>query len=123
MKFTVGVDIEDNNRFENKIDDVKFLKKIFTQGEIDYCLSKAFPKQHFAVRFCAKEAVIKALCSFYEEKITLGLTQIEVVKKSDVPFIKIHDTKYDDINFSLSLSHCKCHSMAQVLCFAKENLS
>lgn len=122
MKLATGVDIEDNNRFEDKTNDKKFLERIFTQDEIDYCLSKINPHQHFAVRFCAKEAVIKALCAFYEEKISLRLNQIEVVKKTDVPSIKIHDEKYNNLEFSLSLSHCKCHSMAQVLCFTKESL-
>ncbi len=122
MKLATGVDIEENNRFESKIDDKKFLSRIFTQDEIDYCLSKKNPHQHFAVRFCAKEAAIKALCSFYEKKISLRLSQIEIIKKADVPFIKIHDKEFENLEFSLSLSHCKCHSMAQVLCFTKEKL-
>ena len=122
MQLSTGVDIEENNRFEDKIQDEKFLKRIFTQDEMDYCLSKSNPHQHFAVRFCAKEAVIKALCSFCGKKVSLRLNQIEVIKKSDVPFIKIHNEEYNNFDFSLSLSHCKCHSLAQVLCFTKKSL-
>ena len=38
----IGVDIEDNSRFENKTlkKDEKFLRKIFTQNELDYCYQK-----------------------------------------------------------------------------------
>ena len=38
-----------------------FLTRWFTAREIDYCLGKAVPSRHFAARFAAKEAVIKAL--------------------------------------------------------------
>lgn len=38
-----------------------FLERWFTAGEIGYCSSKAVPSRHFAARFAAKEAVIKAL--------------------------------------------------------------
>jgi holo-[acyl-carrier protein] synthase len=38
-----------------------FLERWFTAGEIDYCSSKTVPSRHFAARFAAKEAVVKAL--------------------------------------------------------------
>jgi phosphopantetheine--protein transferase-like protein len=116
MQFAVGVDIEENSRFEDKVSDENFLKRIFTQAEIDYCLSKVNVHEHLAVRFCAKEAVIKALCTFYNEEISIRLNQIEVIKESKIPMVKIHSDKYQDLNFSLSMSHCKSHSIAQVLC-------
>lgn len=116
MHFAVGVDIEENSRFEDKISDESFLKRVFTEAEIDYCLSKVKASEHFAARFCAKEAVIKALCTFYNEEISIRLNQIEVIKESKIPTIKIHSDKYQDLNFSLSMSHCKSHSIAQVLC-------
>lgn len=117
MQFAVGVDIEENSRFENKVSDEKFLKRVFTQEEINYCLNKVNPHEHFAVRFCAKESVIKALSTFYNEEISINLNRIEVIKESKIPTIKIHDNKYQDLKFSLSMSHCKSHSIAQVLCF------
>lgn len=117
MQFAIGVDIEENSRFEDKVLDESFLKRVFTQTEINYCLSKVHPHEHLAVRFCAKEAVIKALSTFYNEEISIRLNQIEVMKESKIPTIKIHSPKYQDLNFSLSMSHCKSHSVAQVLCY------
>lgn len=116
MQFAVGVDIEENSRFEDKVSDENFLKRVFTQAEIDYCLSKVHSHEHLAVRFCAKEAVIKALCTFYNTEISIRLNQIEVMKESKIPTVKIHSSEYQDLNFSLSMSHCKSHSIAQVLC-------
>src|ERR1700756_1974130 len=39
----------------------KFLRRVFTDGEIRYCDSKANPAERFAARFAAKEAAMKAL--------------------------------------------------------------
>lgn len=38
-----------------------FLERWFTAREISYCTAKAVPSRHFAARFAAKEAVLKAL--------------------------------------------------------------
>ena len=38
-----------------------FLDRWFTAREIGYCCGKAVPPRHFAARFAAKEAVVKAL--------------------------------------------------------------
>jgi holo-[acyl-carrier protein] synthase len=38
-----------------------FLQRWFTPLEIAYCTAKAVPSRHFAARFAAKEAVVKAL--------------------------------------------------------------
>ena len=61
----IGCDIEDVSRFRNRIKDRsdKFLDKIFTKEEQVYCNSKSDPAIHYAGRFCAKEAVVKAVKS------------------------------------------------------------
>ena len=38
-----------------------FLRRWFSPREISYCTAKAVPSRHFAARFAAKEAVLKAL--------------------------------------------------------------
>jgi holo-[acyl-carrier protein] synthase len=62
----IGIDSVEIHRFNNWHSySTKKLKKVFTQHEIDYCLScKAKSAERFAVRFAAKEAFYKALCSF-----------------------------------------------------------
>jgi holo-[acyl-carrier protein] synthase len=61
----IGVDIVEVGRIRSAIDmwGSAFLKKIFTEGEIQYCLSKKNSYEHFAARFAAKEAVSKALAT------------------------------------------------------------
>ena len=60
----VGTDIIEVARIEKLIKEKgdKFLNKIYTQREIDYCESKGPNKyQHYAGRFAAKEAITKAI--------------------------------------------------------------
>jgi len=57
----IGVDIEDVNRFTKLGGNKAFLKKVFTQNELDYCFSKKVAAPHLAVRYAGKEAVVKAL--------------------------------------------------------------
>ncbi|TKJ17315.1 4-phosphopantetheinyl transferase [Candidatus Woesearchaeota archaeon B3_Woes] len=103
----VGIDIEDISRFKKIPFDrnKSFYNKIFTNKEIEYCKKKSNPSQHFAVRFCAKEAFIKAI----NEKIN-DYKLIEVLIKGNKPFIK-----WKNVNSSLSLSHDKDKAIACVL--------
>ena len=41
--------------------DTRFLRRVFTPGEIAYCQARRDPVPHFAGRFAAKEAGLKAL--------------------------------------------------------------
>src|SRR4026209_1246386 len=58
----IGVDIVQVERIQHSLDRFgeRFMKRIFTEGEIAYCISMKFPARHFAARFAAKEAVSKA---------------------------------------------------------------
>lgn len=38
-----------------------FLERVFTEAEREYCAKQKFPAQHYAARFAAKEAVLKAI--------------------------------------------------------------
>ena len=109
LKYQIGADIQ-------KIEDFvspkrNFLNKIFTPKEIAYCLSKSRPAQHFAARFAAKEAVIKALSQF-NEKITYK--QIETLISYKKPKINIKTLK-KSFSIRLSLSHSGDYAIAFVL--------
>jgi holo-[acyl-carrier protein] synthase len=57
-----GVDIVDVRKFrEITLRNKQFIPDIFTQKEQGYCLSRKDPYVHFAGRFAAKEACMKAL--------------------------------------------------------------
>lgn len=56
----------------------RFLRRVFTPAELDYCRSRAHPEQSLAARFCAKEAVMKCLATGWAQGI--GFAEIEVVR-------------------------------------------
>ena len=56
-----GTDIIDIDRIEKALENPRFIDRVFTCHEKDYCMSKIRSAQHFAARFASKEAVMKAL--------------------------------------------------------------
>ena len=103
----IGTDIVKISRIESIIKDKgeKFLDKIFTQKEIDYCNSNKEPFQHFSGKFSAKESIKKALLS---KKITdfISLKDIEIINKEDKsPYVSIHKDFDGDLNYHISISH------------------
>lgn len=62
MVFGIGTDIIEVRRVEQALRRTKRLKeRVFTPREIAYCESRGKSAQHFAVRFAAKEAFLKAM--------------------------------------------------------------
>lgn len=57
-----GIDLVESRRMQEVIErwGALFKDKVFLPGEQSYCDAKAFPYQHYAARFAAKEAVSKA---------------------------------------------------------------
>ena len=58
----LGVDIVDVERIKamRKRQGDRFLQRVYTPTELDYCMKMKYPDQHLAARFAAKEAVSKA---------------------------------------------------------------
>jgi holo-[acyl-carrier protein] synthase len=59
----VGVDLAQIPRLRRVVErwDDRFLRRVFTDEEIAYCRRRRDPIPHFAARFAAKEATLKAL--------------------------------------------------------------
>lgn len=105
----IGVDMEDIARFERA--EEKLLKRVFTEGEISFCLKSARPASHFAARFCAKEAAFKAL-----PFDGIAFKNIEVVSsKEGKPFLLVHDERAKGLDIQLSLSHTNDSAIAFVV--------
>ena len=108
--YSIGIDTVSVNRIKditNKYGQ-KFLKKVFTDSEIDYCQSKIHPHIHFAGKFSAKEAIKKALFSINKD-LFVAFNNIEVFNsKSGRPFVKILSKKKNIQNINkikVSISH------------------
>ena len=116
--FGIGIDMERIERFKglNRKKDSAFLKKIFTQKELAYCLSRKEPAQHFAVRFSGKEACIKALGSLGIHNVVLR--DIEIARHSPgTPSIVFRSNrlKKEKLEVSVSLSHAGPMAVATVI--------
>lgn len=62
MIYGIGADIFEISRIKEEMEkDEDFVKYIFTEEEISYCKNMRHKEQHYAVRFSAKEAFMKAL--------------------------------------------------------------
>ena len=126
MILGTGVDIVEVFRMKDAIDKWgdNFLTKIFTQKEIDYSTSKRFSPQHFAARFAAKEAVIKAFGE--PKKNPIKWTEMEVLNNGEgKPIMVFHDDalklkkkkKIDEV--IVSMSHSKNYAIANVILLKK----
>ena len=77
----VGIDLLDVDRLERALERRPGLAvRLFTDGERAYAARRARPAMHLAARFCAKEAVAKAL-----ELRVWGPRDVEVVGGGDRP--------------------------------------
>lgn len=72
-----GIDLVEIERFKKTLERYgeKFLSKIYTDCEKNYCCSRRNFHEHFAARFCAKEAVRKA---FGNHSASLRWQDVEV---------------------------------------------
>ena len=63
MIYGVGVDIAAISRFERFVreENVSLFERLFTPAEREYCTARRRSAQHYALRFAAKEAFLKAL--------------------------------------------------------------
>jgi phosphopantetheine--protein transferase-like protein len=112
---SVGIDIEDISRFKGKTleNDLKFLKRIFTKNELDYCFKNANPAPHLTARFCAKEAYVKAISNLYSKLVSYS--KIEILKKQNGSvYINIQISELKKYPCSLSISHEKDKAIAIV---------
>lgn len=114
-----GIDIIEIDRIQNIIEKYqhKFLERIFTPNEIAYCQKKSHPFSHFAVRFAAKEAVVKALGVGFGKHI--AFLDIEIISsalgKPEVILSERANKIFSFPRLLLSMSHCKNYATSSVI--------
>ncbi len=111
---SIGTDIEQISRIETAmIRTPKFTSRLFTGAECDYCNKKVYPAQHFAVRFCAKEAFAKAIGQ------SLSWQDVEIINnQAGAPFINVYNNAAQLLNgrkVTVSLSHAGDYAIAMVM--------
>jgi holo-[acyl-carrier protein] synthase len=117
-----GIDIAEVPRIREVIErhGQRFLQRVFTEGEIQYCESKANRVERYAARFAAKEAGMKALGTGWNHGVRWR--DIEVARKpGGRPTLLLHGkaaefaAKLGATNIALSLTHTTDQAMAQVI--------
>ena len=117
-QLTTGVDIIEISRIGRVLEQYgqRFLRRIFTPGEIEYCRERP---PNLAARFAAKEATMKALGTGVRG---VGWKDIEVIRASSgAPSIVLHGRakaraqRLGVQEISLSLSHSREYAVAFVV--------
>jgi holo-[acyl-carrier protein] synthase len=102
-----------------------FLTRVYTPHEIEYCSARKAATQHYAGRFAAKEAVLKALGTGW----TRGLQWRDIEVRNDLggkPKLALAGgaremcEKLGIVEMLISISHCRTHATAFALAVGKE---
>lgn len=119
MIIGVGIDIIEIDRIKDSVDKYgeRFLNKIYTNSELDYCMSKSSKYQHLAARFAAKEAVYKALTTGWHEVATWQ--DIEISNEPNgMPVVTLKGKLQSFLTKDKSLKISISHSRDYVACMA-----
>jgi holo-[acyl-carrier protein] synthase len=115
----LGIDLVEVGRIKKALNrwGERFLHRIYTPREIDYCNRKTFPEQSLAARFAAKEAVFKAMGTGLSGGVRW--TQVEIVNdpkgKPEVRVSPQLARLIGNRKILLSISHTKEFAIAQVV--------
>jgi len=122
MIIGTGVDIVEISRIKNAAKRWKrtFLKKIFTDKELEYSNEKISSYQHLAARFAAKEAVLKALGSGLTSR--MEWKDIEIWnEESGKPNVRLSgevervSKKLNVKDILISMSHTRTYAVANAI--------
>jgi holo-[acyl-carrier protein] synthase len=121
MIIGTGIDIIEVDRVAHRVgSDNGFREFVFSKQEIQYCDSKASPFQHYAARFAAKEAFLKAIGKGWGRR--LSLNEIEIFNEDNGrPYLRLSGQTESELAplgiraIHLSLSHLKTMATAVVI--------
>ena len=98
----------------------RFTNHVYTEEEFRYCSGRKIAEQHFAGRWAAKEAVLKALGTGWATGISW--TDVEVVvQPGGKPIIRLDKgaaQKASELGITevlISISHCKSYATATAI--------
>jgi holo-[acyl-carrier protein] synthase len=117
----LGLDATEIDRIADMIErhGDRFLRRVFTEGEIAYCQRRRLPAIHFAGRFAAKEAAMKALGTGHSAGVLWR--GVEVVRRGGPPQLQLHGGAAERLTAMgggsslLTITHTDTLALAQVL--------
>jgi holo-[acyl-carrier protein] synthase len=122
MIVSIGIDIIEVVRIrEVLLRTPRFAERVFSKAERAYCDSRgAVAAQHYAARFAAKEAALKALKTGWRGGISWQDVEISSLE-SGAPIVTFHGEALKLFEMSgattahLSMAHTSAHAVAQVI--------
>lgn len=112
----IGCDIIEIDRVKRAIERLgsRFIHRIFTLHEIEYCEKHLHSYSHFAARFAAKEAIVKCLGTGFSQGISWhDITVINDDWGKPIPQLSDKlNTLFSHPKIHLSLSHTQSHALA-----------
>jgi holo-[acyl-carrier protein] synthase len=120
--FGIGIDVVEVERIASAIErhGEPFLTRIFTAAERAYCESRKHPTMHYAARFAAKEAVVKALGTGIG--VNAGLQDMEVTHDANgAPKLRLSGAaeafakQHGITEIQISLTHARDYAAANAI--------
>jgi|SRR5689334_2687893 holo-[acyl-carrier protein] synthase len=119
----LGLDATDIDRIADVIErhGERFLRRIFTEEEIAYSTRRRVPAIHFAGRFAAKEAAMKALGTGHSQGVLWR--DVEVIRRGGPPQLQLHGgaaarmKRIGGVRSLLTITHSDELAIAEVLIF------
>lgn len=114
----LGNDIVEISRIQAAIErrGQRFLDLVFTHAEQEYCLSHRNPYSHFAGRFAAKEAVVKALGTGLRDASWLDISIVnDELGRPTIVLSSDFNLLWNNPSFLISISHCREYAMATAI--------
>jgi len=102
-----------------------FLQRVYTEHEVGYCSSRKAANQHYAGRWAAKEAVLKAMGTGWSRGIRWRDIEVKV-EVGGKPNVYIHGTAKEICNelgitdMLISISHCRSHATATAIAVGED---
>jgi holo-[acyl-carrier protein] synthase len=123
----IGTDIVECLRIAQMIErhGELFIGRVYTEHEIQYCQQRKAATQHFAGRWAAKEAVLKALGTGWRRGISWRDIEIRN-EPGGRPVVALRGGARDVVEqlgiteMLISISHCRSHATAYALAHGNE---
>jgi holo-[acyl-carrier protein] synthase len=123
----IGTDIVECLRIAQMIErhGELFITRVYTTHEIQYCQSRKQATQHFAGRWAAKEAILKALGTGWRRGISWRDVEVRN-EPGGRPTVAFRGGARDVVEkmkiteMLISISHCRSHATAYALALGKE---